>query len=144
MLRAGVGQDNVPVLLRRGCDLLEAVIGALFWDVRGFGDNGQRMERDQVSGFKKLLSGFGEPTATSAASTAGSAASFAASHLHLTPHLLCVAAASFSRLVEFFGWSRVHTFTQQSGGFDPLGLGSALRCRHVRQPVSTSKSASFI
>lgn len=36
--------------------ILEAVIGALVWDVRGFGDNGQRLERDQVSAFKKLLS----------------------------------------------------------------------------------------
>ena len=96
--RAGVGQDKVPVLQRRGCDaestmscwrvrrrsergeevrvlggeqgalewsrfcagieddesnahyvrILEAVIGALVWDVRGFGDNGWSGTRFRV------------------------------------------------------------------------------------------------
>ncbi len=59
--------------------ILEAVIVALVWDVRGFGDSGW----DKVAGFKKPLSVFGELTATSAASTTGSPPP-PPSHLHLT------------------------------------------------------------
>ena len=114
MLRAGVGQDKVPVLQRRGCDpestmscwrvrrrlglrvgnggeqvalewsrfcagieddecnaqyvrILEAVIGALVWDVRGFGDNGWSGTRFQ--GLRNCYRFFGELTATSASTT---------------------------------------------------------------------------
>ena len=70
--------------------ILEAVIGALVWYVRGFGDNGQRLERDQVSGFKKLLSVFWRTHRYFCLHHRVSTASFASFHLHLTyTHRLC-------------------------------------------------------
>ena len=68
---AGIEDDECNAHYVR---ILEAVIGALVWDVRGFGDNGQRLERDgtKFQGLRNCYRVFGELTATSAASTTGS------------------------------------------------------------------------
>ena len=78
---AGIEDDECNAHYVR---ILEAVIGALVWDVRDFGDNGQRLERDQVSGFKKLLSVFWRTHRYFCLHHWVSTASFASFHLHLT------------------------------------------------------------
>jgi hypothetical protein len=113
---AGIEDDECNAHYVR---ILEAVIGALVWDVRGFGDNGQLLERDKVSGFKKLLSGFWRTHRYFCCLHHWvSTASFASFHLHLTStHRLCCQL----RLVEFFELNgRVHTSTRDRP------LGSAL------------------
>ena len=110
---------TLPGPANKAINLLEAVIGALVWDVRGFGDNGQLLERDKVSGFKKLLSGFWRTHRYFCCLHHWvSTASFASFHLHLTStHRLCCQL----RLVEFFELNgRVHTSTRDRP------LGSAL------------------
>jgi hypothetical protein len=112
---AGIEDDECNAHYVR---ILEAVIGALVWDVRGFGDNGQRLERDKVSGFKKLLPGSWRTHRYFCCLHHWvSTASFASFHLHLhltsTHRRLCC----LLHLVEFFELNgRVHTHENESQG----------------------------